>query len=893
MKFIPQRPALYFLIPYLLGIVAGRWSAIPFLWLWLSILFSFIGSIATRNRRRCLSYVLLHLAVFAGGMLRFETAAVSPIPNHFYDEPISFSGTTTYQPERGTEWAECYAVGKLQLLSDPSQQVKAKVLIRFQELVPLRYGKQITLTGVLREPHGKRNPGGFDYKDYLARQKVTGILNVIGLLRIGEQGGLPPLRWIETLRIQTEHVIDRIYQRSQLHVELLKGILLGKRSDIPSETLEAFRNSGTVHVLAVSGLHVGLVALFCYFGLSRFRLPPKILYLLTIVAVLIYACLIGFRPSVFRAALLTVLFFFAKIIDRDTDLYNLLAFSALALLLFNPLHLFDVGFQLSFTAVLSIVYFVPKMEKPFQHFWKETELASEGVLALLAKLRNATVKRLILSYNAALYNLLAFSALALLLFNPLHLFDVGLHSSFTAVLSIVYFAPKMEKMLQHPWQETEQTSKVVLALLTKLRNTTLKWLILSYLVTFAAQIGTAPVIAYFFFRTYPLGIVVGPFAVGLVSIIVAIGIGSVCIGLGWIPLAKLLAPFNHVVISIFLALIGSFAQASGVVKIAPPTFGDFVLYIAVCLGLAHWRQIRQHRRIASLIGLSVLAIWVWDAALHERGRLLEVITLDVGQGDATVVRFPDNRTMLIDGGIRRIYYDERKQKTVNYDVGKRIIEPYLDYHGIRKLDMVVLTHPDIDHGGGLEYILEHFEVSRLLGISDMPIDSQTHQNLRAIAKARNIPYAFPYAGEIPLTPTATLNLLHPIDAESTNLSDKDKNDDSLVIKLSYGEVDVLFTGDIGKSAEARLIASGQNLRSEILKVPHHGSRTSSSAAFLDAVQPRHAIISLGKGNRYQLPHPEVVARYQERNCQLWRTDEAASITLRTDGARCWIDGLKQ
>ena len=225
-------------------------------------------------------------------------------------------------------------------------------------------------------------------------------------------------------------------------------------------------------------------------------------------------------------------------------------------------------------------------------------------------------------------------------------------------------------------------------------------------------------------------------------------------------------------------------------------------------------------------------------------------------------------------------------------MGERIIEPYLDYHGIRKLDAVVLTHPDLDHGGGLGYILEHFEVSRLLGIADMPLDSQTHQRLRTIAEARNIPYAFPYAGEIALTPTATLNLLHPIDAASTNLLDADKNDDSLVIKLSYGAVDVLFTGDIGENAEARLIASGQNLRAEILKVPHHGSRTSSSPRFLDAVQPRCAIFSLGQGGRYQLPDAEVVARYQARGCQLWRTDTSAAITLRTDGTRCWIDGLE-
>ena len=812
------RPALFFLIPYLLGIIAGSWLSVPFLWLWFSVLLCLIGSIVTRNRQRYLCYGLLHLAVFTGGLLRLGTVSHSPIPTHFYDKPISFSGTTAYQPERGEAWDACYAVGELQLLSDPAQRVKAKFLIRFQQLMPLRYGKRLTLTGVLRQPQAKRNPGGFDYRAYLARQGVVGIIDTKGLLRIGEQHGFPPLRWIEALRIRTERMIDTIYTRTEtetplsepsLHAQLLKGILLGKRSEVPTETLDLFRNSGTFHVLAVSGLHVGLIAMFCYFGFSRFRLPQKVVCLLTILAVLIYACLIGFRPSVFRASLMAILFLCAMLIDRDADLFNLLAFAALVLLLLNPHQLWDVGFQLSFAAVASIVYFVPKMEKPLRRWWEGSE--------------------------------------------------------------------------DSPSERS--------AALTRFRNTAVKWLVLSYLVTFAAQIGTGPLIAYHFFRVYPLGIIVGPFAVGLVSLIVAVGMTSVCVGFLWIPLAKLLGFLNHVVISIFLMLIDLFGQTWGVMKITPPTLGLFVLYIAICLGIAYWRYVYRQWRVASLIGLSVVVIWVWDAAFHERGKLLEVITLDVGQGDAAIVRFSDNRTMLIDGGIRRSYYDEQKQRQVDYDVGKRIIEPYLDFHGIRKLDMVVLTHPDIDHGGGLGYILQNFEVGRVLGIADMPLNSQTHQRLHTIVEANNIPYSFPYAGKIDLTSTATLKLLHPIDAASTNLLDQDKNDDSLVIQLTYSEVDILFTGDIGKKAESRLIASGQDLRSEVLKVPHHGSRTSSSAPFLDAVQPRYAIFSLGQRNRYQFPHADVVARYQARGCILLRTDKTGAIILRTDGMRCWIDAF--
>ena len=467
----------------------------------------------------------------------------------------------------------------------------------------------------------------------------------------------------------------------------------------------------------------------------------------------------------------------------------------------------------------------------------------------------------------------------------MQLWDVGFQLSFVAVASIVYFVPKMEKPFRKLWESAESGD---VSNLQKLKNAALKWTVLSYLVTFAAQLGTGPLIAFHFYRAYPLGIIVGPFAVGLVSLIVGVGIVSVCVGFIWLPLAKLLALVNHAIIFIFLKLIGIFGQEWGIIKLAPPTFGLIVVYIAVCIGIVHWRYVYKQWRVASLIGLLVIAIWVWDSALHEKGRLLEVITLDVGQGDAAIVRFPDGRTMLIDGGIQRSYYDEKRQREVEYDVGKRIIEPFLDAHGIRKLDLVVLTHPDIDHGGGLAYVLQNFKVERIIGIPDMQLESQTHQRLRSIAKAQGIPYSFPYKGQVELTSTATLNLLHPIDAASTDLMDRDKNDDSLVVKLSYGEVDILFTGDIESKAETRLIASQQDLRSEIIKVPHHGSRTSSSTQFLDTVQPRYALFSLGQRNRFQLPHRDVVSRYQERNCVQLRTDQLGAITLKTDGRRCWF-----
>ena len=830
MKLKPQL-ALYFLIPYLLGIVVGEYTSVLPLWTWLftliclscAVLLQWVARFQrgknkwlARLKSKVTLYALLHLAVFASGILRLDIAAPSPIPSHFYNAPVSFSGQTVYQPERGKEWEACYANGTLQLL-ETRETVQAKVLIRFQGLVSLRYGNRLTLSGTLRQPQPQRNPGGFDYRAYLSRKAVFGIIYHQGLLEIGEQVGFPPLRWIETLRLRTEEVIDEAYGIDSLDALLIKGIMIGKRSDLPTDTVETFRNSGNLHVLAVSGLHVGFVATFCYFSLLTFasilgirskhpHLTKKVIVLLTIATVVIYACLVGFRPSVFRAALMASLFLFATVIDRDADIYNLLAFAALILLLLNPTQLWDIGFQLSFVAVTAIVYFVPKMEKPFCRFWEVPDSSADDGSRIRTFGRSA-----------------------------------------------------------------------------------LKWLILSYLVTLAALLGTTLIIAFHFFRAYPLGIIVGPFAVGFVSLILALGMASVGAGLvSLLPLAKLFAGLNHAIIYFFLELLGLFGDASVVMKMKPPTFGTFVVYIAVCLGVTHWRLVYKNWRVATLIGLSVIAIWVWDSAFHEEGRLLEVVTLDVGQGDAAVVRFPDGRAMLVDGGIQRSYYNKKKKRQVEYDMGERVVAPYLDVNGVRELELVVLSHQDIDHGGGLAHILENFKVKRILGIEDNANYSKTIEHLRDVAKGKKVRYTFEYAGEIKLTPTATLNLLHPIDAASTDLMDTDTNDDSLVMKLSYGEVDILFTGDIEAKAETRLITSGQDLRAEVLKVPHHGSRTSSTAPFIAAVQPKFALFSLGIRNRYGFPDAGVVARYQKRGCVILRTDEFGAITLKTDGRRCWF-----
>ena len=168
--------------------------------------------------------------------------------------------------------------------------------------------------------------------------------------------------------------------------------------------------------------------------------------------------------------------------------------------------------------------------------------------------------------------------------------------------------------------------------------------------------------------------------------------------------------------------------------------------------------------------------------------------------------------------------------------------------------------------------------------TSQPIASSTRLLMRRVFPMNSVTL-----GRLDLTSTAKLELLHPFDAASTDLHDRDVNNDSLVLKLTYGDVRILFTGDIGRKVELKLVESGKDLRAEIVKVPHHGSKTSSSPEFLDAVRPQYAIFSLGQRNRYRFPSKAVVERYRERGCHILRDRIGWVLSdCGTDGRRCWI-----
>ena len=270
-------------------------------------------------------------------------------------------------------------------------------------------------------------------------------------------------------------------------------------------------------------------------------------------------------------------------------------------------------------------------------------------------------------------------------------------------------------------------------------------------------------------------------------------------------------------------------------------------------------------------GLAVAVILAWIAALQMPDGRLHVYFIDVGQGDAIFIQCPNGQQILMDGG--------PSPSVVLSHLGRRM--PFWD----RSLDLVVLTHPEADHVGGLVGMLERYQVGLVLD-SGQECNNATCESWRALIEEKGIPYRRAEAGmQLTVCGAVLLDILHPPAPLMTNTA-SDINNNSVVLRLQYGRFSALLTGDVMEEAEQVILASGHPLDSLVLKVPHHGGDTSLTAPFLEAVGPELAIISVGADNRFG--HPDEVTLEKLEGMSVHRTDQQGSVEVVTDGAGYWV-----
>lgn len=462
---------------------------------------------------------------------------------------------------------------------------------------------------------------------------------------------------------------------------------------------------------------------------------------------------------------------------------------------------------------------------------------------------------------------LATAALLLLVASPLLLVDVGFQLSFTATWALLYMAPAVQ------------------ARLTPLPRA-LRSLVA---MTVGAQTAVMPLLAYHFMQVSVTGYLANLAVVPLVALLVPAGFLVAAAGVLLPPLASvaavLLGPLLDAVAGLARMFAGMPLAAISVPSLSLP---DLVIAAAILVAAVEWLRGRLRPRAPHLAaaGLALVALLLWAqlAAALAPGRLT-LTMLDVGQGDALLIRGPSGRTLLVDGG------GEVEGHPTGYDVGARRVVPALRRQGVRRVDVVMLSHPHEDHVGGLVAVLQNFSVGLVLDVG-LPHPAPSYVRFLRLVELHRVPYRLARRGmRLDLGDGVILSILHPQEPLLRGTS-SDANLNSIVARMTYGSVALLLAGDAEAATEAQLLDLGDDMQSLILKVGHHGSRTGTTPAFLDAVRPAAALISVGEMNPFGHPHAEVIRRLEDAGTAVYRTDRHGAVTVTTDGARVSIHTVR-
>ncbi len=481
---------------------------------------------------------------------------------------------------------------------------------------------------------------------------------------------------------------------------------------------------------------------------------------------------------------------------------------------------------------------------------------------------------------------LALAALLWLALYPAALFGLGFQLSFAATWGLIFLSPVLEPPLRPRW-------------LAQLAGATL-----------GAQLAVLPLLAVVSQRVslaaFPANLLVLP----VVAVLVPAGFVLSLVGLVLPPAAFALAPVFLPPVWAIVALARLFAAAPGAEVWLPP-----VAWWQAAAAYALLVALPGLRRRASAIRGALRHAWpaVWAllvAALLSAGsalpgilgpRLLVVTVLDVGQGDAILVQSPAGRALLVDGGGEvespgRLRGEaaaaSRFAVPARADVGARRVVPALRRLGVRRLDVIVLSHAHEDHVGGLPAVLQNFSVDLVLE-PGVPHTSPSYLWFLDLVRQRRIAYALARQGQrIDLGGGAAAHVLWPPEDGDRRGAAEQLNLRSVVARVVFGRFSVLLTGDIEAETEAQLVRRA-GLQSTVLKVAHHGSRTSTTPLFVDAVRPIYAVISVGRGNFFGHPHPQTLRTLEQRGIGVYRTDRDGAVILRSDGSWLAVETVRR
>ncbi len=877
------------------GILLGKflgfdwqiWAATTILALLVSIFF------LLRNNLK-LATIFVLFAFIGSGALVFAVENLSVKPNRIrqiYDskeiasgEPVEIEGVLQGKPELLVGGVFLFLRTEKLGFKNQGHDVSGNVRLFLPETddqssqienLDLKFGTRIRAFVSLRREESFQNPGVSSRKEILDQQGIDAIGTLKSSLlieRLGDERVFLPFAWL------SERKQDLILQFRQNFSISTSGVLiaslLGNKYHLTKDVAERFRQGGTFHVLVISGLHITFIGTWLAWLMRRFTKKRWLEFIISNSILWAYSIMVGAEVPVTRAAIMFTILHFAVLVNRNGNLLNSLGASALVLLIWRPNDLFSQSFQLTFICVVSIIALA---------------------FPLLEKLR-AIGKWQISSET------------------PVPPSCANWVKSFCEIL---FWSEKNWKREQkrNIWQTRIFKNEAAEMLERRGLQSFFRYVFETLSVSLIVQTFLIPLMVVYFHRISVVAILLNVWVGALMAILSLTAI-----------LALIVAPISHVLATPLIWLtegftwlvihVGDSFFEKGLANLRLPHYAGngiiiyflyFVPIVFLAFAVYKWNPfelkkpeqnnnaffgfVKNHLIHFALISMAILlAVIVFHpfSSPVVDGKL-RVEFLDVGQGDSALLTMPNGETLLIDGG-GKINFNaktfEREGEEPEFfepdtqSIGEAVVSEFLWEKGIDSVDYLLPTHADADHIDGLNDIARNFSVKAAIS-PRTPANDPEFQKFAETLHKRSIPIIKPGRGDVLNFGDARIEILNPEKNDSNDAPFG--NNQGLVLRVVYGKTSILMMADVEKETEAELLKSPELLQCDVVKVAHHGSRTSSTEKFIEATKAKFAIISVGLVSQFGHPHEEIVERWKKSNANVLTTGENGTISVVSDG----------